>query len=514
LESLARALSRTFVVMLAIAASAAPAAAAGIDEAIDSAFAPIAGALSRIVFFGIQIGDTELPLIVVWLISGATFFTFYFRFINLRGMRHAILLVRGDFSPSLPEADRDPSAPGEVTHFQALATAVSGTVGVGNISHVAIAISVGGPGALFWLIVAGFLGMSSKFVECTLAVHYRDIDDNGVVSGGPMYYLQKGFAELRWPRLGRALGLYYAVCIVLGCLGIGSMFQSNQAYVQMVGVTGGEASFFADKGWLFGLLIAGLVAAVIVGGIKRIAKVTEKLVPFMALLYMLMAAVVIFANFEKLPGAIGAIVTGAFAPDGIAGGMIGVVILGFRRAAFSNEAGIGSAAIAHSAVRTREPITEGFVALLEPFIDTVVICSLTALVITVTVYDPAAGVPELSGVELTSAAMASVVSWFPLPLALIVALFAFSTMISWSYYGLEGWIYLFGGSGVARQTFNAIFCASVVLGCTAELSSVLDFSDSLTFAMALANILGLYAMAPLVKRMLDTYWTRIHDPEN
>ena len=472
-----------------------------IDDAIDAAFRPFAKALSDVVFLAIPIGDAELPWIVAWLIAGAVFFTVYLRFINLRGMRHAVRIVRGDFS--------DARSPGELTHFQALTTAISGTVGVGNIAHVAIAVSVGGPGALFWLVVAGFLGMSTKFAECMLAVRYREIDEDGVVSGGPMYTLRKGLAERGWPRLGRGLAGYYAFCILVGALGIGCMFQSNQAYVQLVGVTGGDASFFATRGWLVGLGLAALVGVVIIGGIRTIAEVTQRLVPFMALLYATMAVVVIGANVEKLPGALLAIVRGAFSPEGVSGGVIAVMVLGFRRAAFSNEAGIGSAAIAHSAVRTDEPVTEGFVALLEPFIDTIVICSLTALVITVTVYDPANPTTGLSGVELTSAAMESVVSWFPLPLALIVALFAYSTMISWSYYGLEGWIYLFGGSRPMRLSYHAIFCAGVVVGCTAQLDAVLDFSDALIFAMALANIFGLYALAPVVKRELDAYWSRL-----
>ncbi len=473
----------------------------GIDAAIESAFRPVASALSEVVFFSVPIGEADLQLIVLWLVAGAVFSTFYFRFVNLRGFVHALRLVRGDYAR--------PEDPGEVSHLQALATAVSGTVGVGNISHVAIAISVGGPGAIFWLVLAGFLGMSSKFVECTLAVKYREEHPDGTVAGGPMYYLEKGLAERRWPRLGRALATYYAACILVGCLGIGCMFQANQAYVQLVNVTGGSESFFAGRGWLAGLLLAGLVALVTIGGIRSIARVTVRLVPFMALLYLATALVVIAANVEKLPWAFAAILRGAFSPEGVQGGVVAVLILGFRRAAFSNEAGIGSAAIAHAAVRTREPITEGLVALLEPFIDTVVICTMTALVITVTVYDPATPPGELSGVELTSAAFESVVPWFPTPLAIVVALFAFSTMISWSYYGLAGWLYLVGRSRRATRIYNVFFCSFVVVGTTIQLEAVLDFSDALIFAMALANVLGIYMLAPIVRRELDGYWERL-----
>ena len=455
-----------------------------------------------IVFVSVNIGGTELPLIVVWLVVGAVFFTGYFRFINIRGFTHAIRIVTG-------KEDKEPQAPGEVTHFQALTTAVSGTVGVGNVVHVAVAISIGGPGATFWLIVAGFLGMASKFVECTLGVKYRQTNPDGSISGGPMFYMDKGFAELNMPRLGKVMAWYYALCVMLASLGAGCMFQANQAYVQVLSVSGGESSFFAGRGWLFGTLLAIVTAMVIVGGIKSIARVTSKLVPFMALLYMSFALIVIGANYEKLPGAIISIFTNAFSPEGVTGGAIAVLVLGFRRAAFSNEAGIGSSAIAHAAVKTKEPLTQGFVAMLEPFIDTVVVCTITALVITVTVYDPAMlndGV--ISGVELTSAAFASVMPWFPYVLAVVIMLFAYSTMISWSYYGLEGFVYMFGASRTSKLIFNTTFCLFVVIGCTTQLTAVLDFSDAMIFAMALANILALYVLGPGVKRDLEVYWQR------
>jgi AGCS family alanine or glycine:cation symporter len=481
----------------------APVCLANFDETIDQNFKPLATAMVNFVFHTVTIGGVDVPLIVVWLIAGAVFFTIYLRLINIRGFVHALRIVSG-------RLDNEPKAPGEVSHFQALTAAVSGTVGVGNVTHVAVAISIGGPGAAFWLIVAGFLGMASKFVECTLGVKYRQTNEDGTVSGGPMFYLDKGLAALGLPRLGKVMAWYYAVCVILGCLGAGCMFQANQAYVQFVNVTGGEGSVFATRGWLFGVILAVLTALVIIGGIKSIARVTSKLVPFMALLYIGTALVVIGANFAKIPAALSAIVTNAFSPEGVTGGMIAVLVLGFRRAAFSNEAGIGSSAIAHSAVRTAEPLTQGFVAMLEPFIDTIVICTMTALVIILTVYDPALlNNGTISGVELTSSAFASVIPWFPYVLAVVVMLFAYSTMISWSYYGMEGFIYIFGPHRWAKLTFNAIFCLFVVVGCTTQLGSVLDFSDAMIFAMALANVLGLYLLVPGVKRDLDVYWARI-----
>jgi AGCS family alanine or glycine:cation symporter len=477
-------------------------AASGIDEFINTAVQPLTAAVSKVIFFTVPVFGAELPLVVLWLVGGAVFFTLYFGFINVRGFKHAIQLVRGDYS--------DPAHPGEVSHFQALATAVSGTVGIGNIGGVAVAISVGGPGATFWLILAGLLGMSTKFVECALGTWYRRENPDGSVSGGPMYYLERGLKEHGVPRLGKFMAKFYAVGIVVGCMGIGNMFQSNQAYVQFVNVTGGlENSWFNDKGWLFGLVIAAVVGVVIIGGIKSIARVTGKIVPFMAVFYVVCALTIIGMNYEALPFALNAIIDGAVDPESIKGGALGVMIVGFQRAVFSNEAGIGSAAIAHSAVRTNEPITEGFVALLEPFIDTVVICTMTALVIVTTLYYDPTFTQGLGGIEMTSRAFERNISWSPYTIAISGILFAFSTMIAWSYYGLKGWTYLVGESRIADLGFKAVFCLFVVLGCSIQLSAVLDFSDALVFLICVPNILGLYILAPALKRRLGRYQNRL-----
>ncbi len=475
----------------------------GIDEAINAIVAPVSGVLVSIIFYSVPVGDASLPLIVVWLVVASAFFTIYFKFISFRAFKHALELIRGDYE--------NPKDAGEVSHFQALATALSGTVGLGNIAGVAVAVSVGGPGATFWMIVAGLLGMSAKFCECTLGVKYRNEYPDGTVSGGPMYYLSKGFAEKNMAGFGKFLAIFFAICCIGGSLGGGNMFQSNQAFQQFVNVTGGEGSFFADKGWLFGLILAVIVGMVIIGGIKSIARVTEKVVPFMAVIYVTAALIIIIGNITQVPAAFGAIIGGAFSAEGVAGGALGALIQGFRRAAFSNEAGIGSASIAHSAVKTKEPITEGLVALHEPFIDTVVICTMTALVIVITgMYTEGGG---MGGVELTSAAFAGTISWFPYILAIAVVLFAFSTMISWSYYGVKCWTYLFGESRAMDLLFKLIFCLFVVLGATMQLGAVIDFSDSMIFAMAIANIIGLYVLAPVVKRELDSYWTRLQRGE-
>jgi len=471
----------------------------GIDARINDTVKPFADTVSSIVFVSFPLAGLQIPFVLVWLIFAATLFTFYFRFINLRAFRHGFQLVRGDYS--------DPMSAGEVTHFQALATALSGTVGLGNIAGVAVAVSLGGPGATFWMILAGLLGMSSKFVECTLGVKYRNEYTDGSVSGGPMYYLSKGLAARseKLKTLGKVLSVLFAVFCIGGSFGGGNMFQANQSFVQLVAVTGGDSSWLADKGWLYGLIIAALVGLVIIGGIRSIAKVTSKIVPLMAVIYVSAGLVIIFLNASQIPTAFLAIFNGAFTADGIAGGVLGVLFQGFKRASFSNEAGIGSAAIAHSAVKTNRPVTEGFVALYEPFIDTVVVCTITALVIVITgTWNPS--VDPSQGVALTSAAFESNISWFPYVLTVAVVLFAFSTMISWSYYGLKAWTYLFGESMVTDGVYKVLFLCFVVAGASMQLGSVIDFSDAMIFAMAFPNVLGIYFLLPVVKKELDEYW--------
>ncbi|RZV42105.1 MAG: alanine:cation symporter family protein, partial [Acidimicrobiales bacterium] len=473
--------------------------AEGIDTKIDNAVKPLADTLANIIFY--EFPGTDIKLVVCWLIFGAAFFTIYLNFINVRGFKHAIDIVRGRYD--------DPEHAGEISHFQALTAAVSGTVGIGNIAMVAVMVSMGGPGAIFWLIVAGLLGMTTKFVECTLGVKYRKINPDGTVSGGPMYYLNAGLAKRGWSKLGKFLGLFYAVSIVIACLGIGNMVQSNQAFAQLAEVTGGSSGILGNKGWLVGLVMAVMVAVIIIGGIRSIARITAKLVPFMVLIYLAGAFVVLAMNFAQIPAAIGAIITGAFTAKGVTGGVLGIMILGFQRAAFSNEAGLGSAAIAHSAVQTDEPLTEGFVALLEPFIDTVVVCTLTGLVLITTFPTEYLMSGDLEGIALTSAAFADKMPWAPVPLSIIAVLFAFSTMLAWAYYGTKGWTYIFGESKNKALVFSLIFCFFIVVGAAVKLESILKFADALIFVMAIPNIIGLYIMAPEVKQDLKEYWARV-----
>ncbi|MAR99577.1 MAG: amino acid carrier protein [Flavobacteriales bacterium] len=470
-----------------------------LGDRINDFFVPIVDVIAMFIFWdpiaalGFDIG-TSIPIVVVWLVFGALFFTIKMNFINVRAFKHAIDLVRGKYD--------DPNDEGEVSHFQALATALSATVGLGNIAGVAVAITVGGPGATFWMIVAGLLGMSSKFVECTLGVKYRVVNENGEVSGGPMYYLKNGLAKYGYGNIGKGLAVLFAILCIGGSFGGGNMFQANQAYAQL----SGQFPMLSGNGPMFGFLLAILVGTVIIGGIKSIARVTEKIVPFMAVLYVAAALVILLVNFSEIGNAFAMIFKGAFAPSAAFGGFIGVIIQGFRRAAFSNEAGVGSASIAHSATKTNEPVSEGIVSLLEPFIDTVVICTMTALVIIVT---GMSGVQGVEGAQLTSQAFESVISWFPYVLVIAIFLFAFSTMISWSYYGLKSWTYLFGSSKKSELVYKLIFLIFIIVGASVKLGAVLDFSDMMILAMAFPNILGLLILSGEVKKDLKEYLHKV-----
>ena len=519
------------------------AATKGWDKKIDEVFKPIADWFGYVVFYpapteGIECIGADIPIVVIVLVVGACFFTLFFGFINIRMFPLAIRIVSGKYddidddlqseTESVYDNDKQNKQNddhGEVSHFQALATAVSGTVGLGNIAGVSVAIAVGGPGATFWMIICGLLGMSTKFVECTLGVKYRDIDENGVVHGGPMYYLTKGLNGIGLPGLGGLVAGVFALLCVGGSLGGGNAFQANQATVQISSLLNLESG---SAGTIIGIIMAVLVGIVIIGGIKRIAKITEKIVPFMAGIYIIAALIIIATNVGDVPQAIGQIFSGAFTPAAGFGGLIGVLIVGFQRAAFSNEAGAGSAAIAHSAVRTKYPASEGLVALLEPFIDTVVICTMTAIVIILFNIPGAGDQPQfpygnvegnqvlidgarVGGVDLTSRAFDSVLPGFRYVLTVAIILFAFSTMISWSYYGLQSWKFLFGRSQFADLSYKFLFLAFIVIGSAASLGSVLDFSDAMILAMVFPNMLGLLLLFPKVRQELGRYIAAIRN---
>ncbi|GAA4279126.1 alanine/glycine:cation symporter family protein [Aquimarina mytili] len=504
----------------------------GLDQIIDEGFKPVSDFFSSVIFF--TIGGT--PFVLILLVLSALFFTIYFGFPNIRYFAKAINVVRGKYDDveghgiegnpevNIVEGDikdtiRDESKEGEVSHFQALATAVSGTVGNGNIAGVALAIALGGPGATFWMIICGLLGMSTKFVECTLGVQYRDVGEDGTVYGGPMYYLSKGLKEKGFVWLGKIAAVIFAIFCIGGSFGGGNAAQSNQATVVLKELLGLEST---AAGFWIGIILAILVGIIIIGGIKRIASVTEKVVPFMALLYIIACLYIIFSNFSFIDDAIGMIITEAFNPKAIGvGGVIGVLLVGFKRAAFSNEAGAGSASIAHSAVKTKYSASEGLVALLEPFIDTVVICTMTALVIIIFNSEGAfayggdgSGAVIIDGVSyegagITQKAFAKYIPFSNVFLTIAVVLFAVSTMISWSYYGLQSWKFLFGRGKKADLVYKLLFLTFVVIGAAASMKSIWDFSDAMIFAMVFPNMIGLYFLFPVVKKQLARYFAAI-----
>ena len=460
-----------------------------VDETINAWLAPIADWFGRVIFYSVPVGEARLPLIMAWLIMGGIVCTLAFRFVNLRGFRHSLRVIRGDYSSK--------DHPGEASPFQALSTAVSGTVGLGSIGGVAIAVTLGGPGAAFWMVIAGFLGMSTKFAEVTLAVKHRITRPDGSVSGGAMYYVPVALNKVGMPRLGKFLAAFFCVAAVGGSL---TIFQVNQAWVQFHAVTGFE------QGFVFGLITAAWVGFVLFGGVKRIVQWTDKLSPFMCILYVLACLVVLGANFSHIPAALAAIFREAFVPNAVAGGVVGALIQGFRRASFANEAGLGSAPMAHAMVRTREPMSQGFAALMEPFLDTVIICLLTALVIVVTgVYQTSSS----DGIALTSDAFATVVPWFPVVLAMVAILFALSTVLAWGYYGEQAWTWLFSGRTGSRFAYRAFLCVVLAVAPVFDRDQVTSIVDSLTFAGSIPNLIAVYLLLPELRAELAGYWQRV-----
>jgi AGCS family alanine or glycine:cation symporter len=465
---------------------------ASLADAIDSALTPVSDFVSAIIFYSVTINGVSLPLVVVWLISAATILTVSLRFINLRGFGHAWALTTGRRA--------DPGDAGQISHFGALSSALSGTVGLGNIASVPVAIALGGPGAIFWMILAGFLGMSSKFAECALAVKYRKVTPDGRTIGGPMFYIEAVFSRIGLKTLGKGAAIFFALMTMGASV---SVFQVNQSYAQLANVF----SIKSDTAEIvYGVIISTLVAVVILGGIKRIARVSTFLVPFMGIVYLGAGLVIIALNITAVPDAIVTIFKSAFGLDALGGGLVGALINGIRRATYSNEAGVGSSAIAHSAVRTNEPLTQGYVASLEPFIDTIIVCTVTALVVVVTgAYEPYLFNPDVRGIEITSAAFASAFSWFPYILLVASVLFAFTTLVSWAFYGAQAAAYLFGPSKAVDVTFKLVLCLLLSTGAAVSLSSIINFIDSMLFGMCIPNIIALYLLLPELKRDVAAY---------
>ncbi|NBX66999.1 MAG: alanine:cation symporter family protein [Proteobacteria bacterium] len=472
-----------------------------LDQTIESTLKPFADWASGLVFYKIPVGGgAEIPFIVAWLLAGVLFCTLYFRFVNIRHFK--------DGFKYLWPKNSNPNAPGSYTYYEALATNLSGTVGLGNIAGVAVGLSAGGPGAAVWLCLMGFMGMSVKFAEATLAVKYRTQLHNGEYVGGPQYYLAEGLKQKGKAQLGRILAVIFAVCCIGGSLGGGNMFQSNQTFKQFVEVTGGAAGWWADKGWLFGLVLAVLVGLVIIGGLKSIVAAASKITPIMGIIYLTGGLVVIGINYEHIGDGIALMFREAFTPEAGLGAFLGAVIWGVRRAIFSNEAGLGTAGIMQAGTKTDHPVPAGFVAMLGAFFDTVVICMVTALVLIFSGVLPETRTSDVAGVELTSQAFATVLPWFPYVLAVTVFLFAYSTLITWFYYGLNSAKYLMGDSRKVDTGFKVVFLGCVVLGAAMQLSTVVDIADVMFFIMAIPNLIGIYMLADVVKHEYSDYMQR------
>ena len=463
-------------------------------EKVDAIFGHLVEFIAAILFKQIY----GFPVIVIVLLFGALVFTLYFNFINIRGFKHAIDIIKGKYD--------NPDDDGQISHFQALTSALSATIGLGNIAGVAVAVSLGGPGAVFWMILIAFFSMSAKFVSCTLGQLYRKVNPDGTIDGGPMYYLDIALNKKGMGILGRILGVMYAIFIIGGAFGGGNMFQANQSYALVGSLTG-------INSLIYGIILAVLVGIVIIGGIERIGKTTEKIVPTMVLLYVAASLFIILTNIDKLGGVISSIFNEAFVPESIYGGFIGVLVTGIKRAVFSNEGGVGSASIAHSAAKTDEPIREGIVAMVGPFIDTIVVCFMTASVILITkdanpLYQVGGGI---NGAELTSAAFGTAISWFPYILSIVVFLFSYSTMISWYYYGNKGWKYLFGEKTI--PIYQGLYLSCTILGAIASLGNVIDFSDMMILSCAFPNIIGAMFLLPEIKLALNVYWKKYQNNE-
>lgn len=488
-----------FFILISLFFSVQQVNAAGVDETIEKYFAPFSDGLSSIIFTSVSLNGAKVPILILFMLLSSFFFTFYLRGINIWGFKHAMAQI---FKKKVNDGHK-----GEVSSIGALATALSGTVGLGNIAGVAIAISVGGPGAMFWMCVGALFGMALKFCEVTLSLKYRTFNEDGSVSGGPMYYIEQGLAKKGLKKLGKTLAYIFAIACLPGTVGGGCMLQTNQATQQFIVITGGENSFFAAHSWVFGLIVAILIGLVIVGGIKSIAKVTSAIVPFMCMLYMVSCIIIVAVNFTQIPHAIYIIFKEAFVPNAVAGGVIGCIVMGLRRSIQSNEAGIGSSPIAYAAVKTNEPASQGFVSMLEPFFDTIIVCSMTAFVIILTgaYHNFTDG---MTGVQLTSYAFASVVSFFPYVLACIIILFATSTSVSWAYYGQKAWTFLVGEGKKRVIAYQIIFCLFIVIGSSMNIKSVIDFTDSTYLLMALPNLIAIFILMSEIKSELIGYCKR------
>lgn len=479
------------------------ASAVSVDAFMDKYIAPVSDWVADLIFLPIKYnhGDIhiQIPIIIFWILFAGLFFTVYFKGIAIWGFKHAI-----DQIVKPKKKDGSSGGEGEVSSFQALATALSGTIGIGSIAGVAISISIGGPGAAFWIFFGAILGMSIKFVEASLAVKYRRFNLDGSISGGPMHYIAHGLTRknMRW--LGQPLSVIFAILCIGGGITGGNMIQINQTAHQIIFITGGEHSIFHGCTWIIGLTAAILIGLVVVGGIKSIAKVTTILTPTMCALYIISGLIVIGYHFMDIPAGIALIVREAFHPTAVAGGVFGTIIIGLRRSVQSNEAGTGAAAIVYATAQTKEPISQGFVALLETFL-TGILCLFTSCAIVFSGALENTQIGKISGIELASNAFQSVIPFFPIILSIIAVLFAMSTLISWAYYGQKAWTFLLGEGKKRVLTFNLIYCVFIIIGACMNVKSIIDITDAMMIAMCVPNIIVLYVLCRDVKKDLALY---------
>ena len=492
-------MKRIFWLFMAVIVSMQKAFAFNVDAFMDNTVAPVSDAIAKVIFTTVPLPGGEIPIIILWILFAGIFFTIYFKGVAIWGLKHAV--------EQLVSPTNKGDGSGEVSSFQALATALSGTIGIGSIAGVAISISIGGPGAAFWIFFGAILGMSIKFAEATLAVRYRRFNLDGSISGGPMHYIAHGLTRknMRW--LGQPLSVLFAILCIGGGITGGNMIQINQTAHQIVFITGKETSLFHDCTWIIGLIVAVLIWLVVVGGIKSIAKVTTILTPSMCLLYIVSGLIVIAANIPQIPHALMLILREAFHPTAVAGGFFGIVVIGLRRSVQSNEAGTGAAAIVYATAQTKEPVSQGFVALLETFL-TGILCLFTSFAIVFSGVLDNTTIGQISGIELASNAFQSVISFFPIILSIIAVLFALSTLISWAYYGQKAWTFLLGEGKKRVLLFNVIYCAFIVIGSSLNVQSIINITDAMMLAMSIPNLIAIYILAPEIKKALNDYYQK------
>ena len=476
-----------------------------LDAAIDSLLSPIADKVSGFIFSYVTIGNVKVEFLIALLISAAIYFTLRTGFIGFWGFKHAIKLITNNYVHNNPNGYQRKKK-GELSSFQALSATISASAGIGNVAGSAAAVSIGGPGVIFWMIVAGLFSMALKFSEVLLGVKFRKTNADGTVSGGPMYYILAGLRGKYSQKFAPVLAKTYAVCCIFAMIGGWNLFQINAMTAQFTEVTGGDNSVFANNGWILGTIVAVITWFTIIGGIKAIGKFTSKVTPIMCSLYVISAFLVCIVNIHHLPETIVLIIKEAFSPKAMTGGAFACLLWGFRRAMFANESGLGTAPIAFSAVNTNKPVAQAFISMLQPFVDTVIVGVATAFVIVVS--KAYLSVDGIAGIELTSKAFATICPAYPILLTIMASCFVLSTMLCGSYYGLKAWNFLFGDSKLKTRAFQSVYCICIVAGSAMNFQSIINLSDAVTLFLAVPNLIAVFALSGVVIKELKRYCER------